>query len=103
MRHGIKANEAIPREKFRGPEAPFARQDRDKDGVPRADDYDWSDRSPYAMQSGMVAPWYRSANRPAPVRGSAARPIGATLNVTFDGSRVVLKGSRRAAGPSRGS
>ena len=62
-KHGIKPNEAIPRDKFQGSDALFARMDRNKDGVLRADDFDWSDRSPYVMQSGMVTSWFRKINK----------------------------------------
>jgi hypothetical protein len=62
-KHGIKPSEAIPRDKFQGPEALFARLDRDKDGVLRADDFDWSERSPYVMQSSMLNYWFRSLNK----------------------------------------
>jgi hypothetical protein len=42
--------DSIPKEKFRGPEAFFARLDRNKDGRITADDLDWSDRNPYVQQ-----------------------------------------------------
>jgi peroxiredoxin len=62
-KHGIKPGDAIPRDKFQGPAALFARLDRNKDGVLRADDFDWSDRNAYAMQSGMVSYWFRCVNK----------------------------------------
>ncbi len=62
-KHGIKPSDAIPRDKFQGPEALFARLDRNKDGMLRADDFDWSERSPYVVQSGMLNYWFRSLNR----------------------------------------
>jgi alkylhydroperoxidase family enzyme len=62
-KHGVKPGEAIPRDKFVGPAALFDRLDRNKDGVLRADDFDWSDRGPYAMQSATVNYWYRRVNR----------------------------------------
>src|SRR5215470_9060657 len=41
------AKGAIPRKSFRGPEALFARLDRDKDGAITPLDLDWSERNPY--------------------------------------------------------
>jgi hypothetical protein len=62
-RHGVKPTDAIPRDKFLGSEALFARLDRNKDGVLRADDFDWSERSPFVTQSGMVTSWFRRINK----------------------------------------
>jgi hypothetical protein len=62
-KHGIKADGAIPRDRFQGSAALFARLDRNKDGVLRAEDFDWSDRSPYVRQMGMVNYWFRSVNK----------------------------------------
>jgi thiol-disulfide isomerase/thioredoxin len=64
-KHGVAPGGSIARGKFRGPETLFARLDRNKDGELRADDFDWSDRSPYVMQSGMVNYWFRKVNRAA--------------------------------------
>jgi hypothetical protein len=44
----------IPRDRFRGTDAWFARLDRDKDGAITSDDFDWSDRSPYMQMARMV-------------------------------------------------
>src|SRR5262249_15470352 len=49
-RHGIDPDGAIPRDKFRGPEAIFLNLDRNRDGELRADDFEWSDRSAHAQQ-----------------------------------------------------
>jgi alkylhydroperoxidase family enzyme len=62
-KHGIKTGESIPRDKFLGSEALFARLDRNKDGVLKADDFDWSDRNMYAMQSNMIGFWFRTVNK----------------------------------------
>ena len=62
-KHGIKPDGAIPRDKFQGPANLFARLDRNKDGVLRADDFDWSDRSPFVRQSGMITSWFRRMNK----------------------------------------
>ncbi len=67
-KHGIKPDGAIPREKFLGSEAIFARLDRD--GELRADDFDWSDRSPYAQQSAMANYWFRRINKGGDARMS---------------------------------
>ncbi|MBI1917213.1 MAG: redoxin domain-containing protein [Planctomycetes bacterium] len=64
-KHGIKLRESIPRAKFAGSEALFARLDRNKDGELRADDFDWSDRSFYAQQTYMISFWFYRINREA--------------------------------------
>ncbi|HTU89863.1 MAG TPA: deiodinase family protein [Gemmataceae bacterium] len=48
------AKGGIPRERFRGSDAWFARLDRNKDGAITADDFDWSERSPYMQMSRLV-------------------------------------------------
>src|SRR5262249_43942431 len=48
--------------KFQGPAALFDRLDRDKDGVLRSDDFDWSDFNMYAMQSRMIGFLYHRVN-----------------------------------------
>jgi hypothetical protein len=62
-KHGVKPNESIPKDKFLGSEALFARLDRNKDGVLKSDDFDWSDRNLYAMQSSTVGFWFRTVNK----------------------------------------
>ncbi len=62
-RHGIKENEAISPGKFLGSAAVFARLDRNKDGELRADDFDWSDRSPSAQQAWQINRWFRRINK----------------------------------------
>src|SRR5262249_30594145 len=44
------AKRAIPRDRFRGTDAMFARLDRNKDGKIGPEDLDWSDRNPYLQQ-----------------------------------------------------
>lgn len=46
-RCGIDPSAAIPRDKFPGSDKAFDRLDRDHDGLIKADDFDWSDSSPY--------------------------------------------------------
>jgi thiol-disulfide isomerase/thioredoxin len=48
-----KAKE-IPKAKFAGPPALFDALDRDGDGTLTPSDIDWSDRSPYVMQAGVL-------------------------------------------------
>jgi hypothetical protein len=56
------AKGGIPRSNFRGPEALFARLDRNKDGVITPDDLDWSDRNPYVQMSYMTSRIFRKLN-----------------------------------------
>ena len=56
-RHGIDAKTgAITRDTFRGPADLFARLDRDGDGRVVPGDFDWSDKNPFVIQSGVVTP-----------------------------------------------
>jgi hypothetical protein len=48
------AKGSIPRERFRGSDAWFARLDRDKDGSITPDDFDWSERSPYVQMARLA-------------------------------------------------
>ncbi len=56
------ARGAIPRAAFRGTEAFFARLDRDRSGVIAADDFDWSERSPYLQAAAMTNRLFRQLN-----------------------------------------
>jgi hypothetical protein len=49
----------ITRAEFKGPSALFDRLDRNKDGVLDSSDFDWSDRSTYAMQGMPAGFWFR--------------------------------------------
>jgi hypothetical protein len=46
-RCGVDPSAAIPRDKFPGSDKAFDRLDRDHDGLIKADDFDWSESSPY--------------------------------------------------------
>jgi hypothetical protein len=48
----------ISRKEFPGDDALFKRLDRNGDGVLTADDFDWSDNSPFLQQSGMARSWF---------------------------------------------
>lgn len=56
------ARGGIPRERFRGSDAWFARLDRDRDGAITPGDFDWSDRSPYVQMSYMTNRLFRKLN-----------------------------------------
>jgi alkylhydroperoxidase family enzyme len=62
-RHGVPPDGAIPRARFLGSPSLFARLDRNKDGQLRADDFDWSDRSPYAQQQRVINYLFRMMNK----------------------------------------
>jgi hypothetical protein len=64
-KYGVKPDGVIPKTQFTGPAELFARLDRNKDGVLRADDFDWSDKSQYATQSGLAGAWFRRINKSA--------------------------------------
>lgn len=52
----------IPRQAFKGTDAQFGRLDRDRDGLVRPEDLDWSDNSPFLQQAAMVRGWFRKLN-----------------------------------------
>ena len=59
-RCGVDAKAAtIPKDKFTGSAELFDRLDRDGDGNITPSDLDWSDRSPYVMQAGMLNRLFR--------------------------------------------
>ena len=48
----------ITRKDFPGGDALFDRLDRNRDGVLTADDFDWSENSPFLRQSGAARSWF---------------------------------------------
>jgi hypothetical protein len=56
------AQGSIPRDRFRGSDAWFARLDRDKDGAITPEDFDWSDRSSYVQMSRLVDRVFQKLN-----------------------------------------
>ena len=62
-RHGLPRTGALPRAKFAGPTGLFDALDRDRDGVLRAEDFDWSDSSPYLRQLGQARQWVGRGDR----------------------------------------
>jgi Ca2+-binding EF-hand superfamily protein len=48
----------ITRKEFPGDDALFARLDRNHDGVLTAEDFDWSDSSPFLQKAGMARSWF---------------------------------------------
>jgi hypothetical protein len=63
-RYGLDPKKGgIPRSRFRGPPAWFARLDRNKDGVITPDDLDWSERNPYLQMSKMSDMLFRRLNK----------------------------------------
>lgn len=53
----------IPREKYSGPDAWWARLDRDGDGQATPGDFDWSAQHPWVQQSSVVTRLFRRLNR----------------------------------------
>jgi hypothetical protein len=57
-KHGISPRSYITRKQFKGSGELFERLDRNHDGVLSADDFDWSDRSMFAMASMPSRYWF---------------------------------------------
>jgi hypothetical protein len=58
----VDQNGKITREEFHGPSDLFDRLDRDHDGVLTSSDFDWSERSLFAMQGMPASQWFRMAD-----------------------------------------
>lgn len=56
------ADGTITAQELDGPAEIFERLDRNHDGVLTREDFDWSERSSFARQSGLAAPWFRLAD-----------------------------------------
>lgn len=61
--HGIPSNGVIPAKNYQGTAQGFARLDRDGDGVLRASDFDWSDRSPFVREQAVAASLFQWLNQ----------------------------------------
>jgi len=62
-RHGGNLFTAIPKDKFKGPEATFATLDKNGDGQLGRDDFDWSDRLVFSPQNQMTSYLFLRMNR----------------------------------------
>src|SRR5262245_20135991 len=62
-RHGIDPKGSISRQRFDGLAALFERLDLNKDGVLKAEDFDWSYRAMSARQGGPPAFWFSMYDR----------------------------------------
>jgi hypothetical protein len=62
-RYDLDRNGKITRDEFEGPSELFERLDRNHDGVLTSSDFDWSDRSLFAMQGMPSRFWFRSIDR----------------------------------------
>lgn len=60
--HGLDGADGITREQFRGRPEWFAQLDRDRDGRITAADLDWSEQSPYQVQTALVTRLFRRMN-----------------------------------------
>jgi hypothetical protein len=58
-RYPVGKDGAITRAQFRGPDDLFDRLDRDRDGVITAEDLDWSEKSAFLRQAGMIDRWFQ--------------------------------------------
>jgi hypothetical protein len=107
-RHGVEPDGAIPKAKFDGPTELFDRLDRNRDGKLTAEDFDWSEKSPYWKQAGMANALFRRADGDSNGRVTAEewaalfkQAAGAKGFVTQDDLRALLfpPPAPRPAGP----
>lgn len=62
-KHGVPPTADLPADKFRGSPELFAALDRDRDGVLRAEDFDWSDDAQYVREMQLAGRWLDRADR----------------------------------------
>src|SRR5262245_25001736 len=62
-RHGLSWSADLPAEKFKGSPEVFAALDRDKNGILRTDDFDWSDDDPFVRQTDQAYRWLARADK----------------------------------------
>src|SRR5258708_1441968 len=53
----------ITEEEFKGPAELFERLDRNGDGALKAEDFDWSDGSPFLKQQGQAGQWFSQIDK----------------------------------------
>lgn len=107
-RHQVPLTGSITRAAFQGPEPLFARLDRNKDGVLKADDLDWSDRSPQAQSAAQTTRIFRRINRTADGRLTREQWLkffdeaaGGKEYLTLDTlGEALAAGQRRGMGPA---
>jgi hypothetical protein len=61
-RHGKEPTDCITRKEFQGSAELFDRLDRNHDGELTAEDFDWSNESPYLRQAGQVRQVFRAVD-----------------------------------------
>jgi hypothetical protein len=70
--HGRAGARSVGKDEFRGPPGWFTALDRDKDGRLGPADLDWSDTSPYQVQSALASRLFRRMNKAADDKLTAA-------------------------------
>lgn len=58
QRYDLDGDEMITADEFSGPPELFQRLDRDRNSELKADDFDWSDASPFLRQQGQAGQWF---------------------------------------------
>lgn len=109
-RHGRTPANDLPRDTFRGPAAVFAALDRDKDGVLRADDFDWSDAAAFVRRTAQARQWFDRADGNADRKLSKVewdalfeKASNGKSHLTPDDARALLfPPPPRPSGPSPG-
>jgi hypothetical protein len=57
--NGIKSEDSLPKDQFKGDHALFDQLDRDRDGTLKSSDLDWSDENPWVQQAYMIGRIFR--------------------------------------------
>ncbi|MCX7396713.1 MAG: deiodinase family protein [Planctomycetales bacterium] len=58
-RNGIKPEDSLPKDQFKGDETIFDQLDRDRNGILKSSDLDWSDDNPWVQQAYMIGRIFR--------------------------------------------
>jgi hypothetical protein len=58
-RNGIKPEDSLPKDQFKGDKTIFDQLDRDRNGILKSSDLDWSDDNPWVQQAYMIGRIFR--------------------------------------------
>ncbi len=98
-RHGIDAEQSLPKDKFQGDEAIFNLLDRDHDGSISGVDLDWSDNNPWIRQSYMIGRMFRRIDPSGDGRLTAEEWQAFFAKIAGDGDSIRVEQLRDALIP----
>jgi len=95
--HGVPMSGSVTKSQYQGSPQRFDQLDRDKDGVLKASDFDWSDQAPFVQQQAMAAALFNRMNvdgdgfiSPEELKKSIDRLAGSSGKLTQDDVRRLM-------------